>query len=113
MALAHFTVPCESRNIIESKSFKLYLNSFNNTRFADARDVRERIRADIGAAVGVGIGIKTLGPELFDREPIYELDGLSLARMRRGSSAARNSLPTEVRCNGARPPANGAHYLHA
>ena len=26
VALAHFTVPCETRNIIESKSFKLYLN---------------------------------------------------------------------------------------
>ena len=81
LALVHITVPCESPNIIESKSFKLYLNSFNNTRFADARDVRERIRADIGAAVGVGIGIKTLGPELFDQEPVHEMDGLNLDRL--------------------------------
>ncbi len=81
LALAHITVPCESPNIIESKSFKLYLNSFNNTRFADARDVRERIRADIGAAVGAGIGIKTLGPELFDQEPVHEMDGLNLDRL--------------------------------
>ena len=35
VALAHFTVPAETPNIIESKSFKLYLNSFNNTCFAD------------------------------------------------------------------------------
>jgi 7-cyano-7-deazaguanine reductase len=81
LALAHITVPCESPNIVESKSFKLYLNSFNNTRFADAREVRERIRADIGAAVGVGIGIKTLGPELFDQEPVHEMDGLNLDRL--------------------------------
>ena len=81
VALAHITVPCESPNIIESKSFKLYLNSFNNTRFADARDVRERIRADINAAVGMGVGIKTLGPELFDREPVQEMDGLNLDRL--------------------------------
>jgi 7-cyano-7-deazaguanine reductase len=81
LALAHITVPCESPNIVESKSFKLYLNSFNNTRFADARDVRERIRADIGAAVGAGIGIKTLGPELFDQEPVHEMDGLNLDRL--------------------------------
>ena len=47
VALAHITVPCESPCMVESKSFKLYLNSFTNTRFADARDVRERIRADI------------------------------------------------------------------
>ncbi|MBC7648640.1 MAG: NADPH-dependent 7-cyano-7-deazaguanine reductase QueF, partial [Vitreoscilla sp.] len=81
VALAHIIVPCESPNIVESKSFKLYLNSFTNTRFADARDVRERIRADISAATGSGIGIKTIGPELFDREPIHEMDGLNLDRL--------------------------------
>ena len=81
VALAHITVPCESPNIVESKSFKLYLNSFSNTRFADAREVRERIRADVSSAAGVGIGIKTIGPELFDREPIHEMDGLNLDRL--------------------------------
>jgi 7-cyano-7-deazaguanine reductase len=81
VALAYITVPCESPYIVESKSFKLYLNSFTNTRFADARDVRERIRSDISAATGSGIGIKTIGPELFDREPIHEMDGLNLDRL--------------------------------
>lgn len=81
VALAHITVPCESPNIVESKSLKLYLNSFNNTRFLDAREVRERIRADVSAATGMGIGIKTVGPELFDREPIHEMDGLNLDRL--------------------------------
>ena len=81
VAIAHITVPCESPNIVESKSFKLYINSFSNTRFLDAREVRERIRADVGAAVGSGIGIKTLGPELFDQEPVYELSGVNLDRL--------------------------------
>jgi 7-cyano-7-deazaguanine reductase len=81
VALAHITVPCESPNIVESKSFKLYLNSFNNTRFSDAREVRERIRADVGSAVGAGIGIKTMGPEIFDQEPVHEMDGLNLDRL--------------------------------
>jgi hypothetical protein len=50
-------VPCETLNIIESKSFKLYLNSFNNTRFADADEVRERIaRKDINEACGAAAG---------------------------------------------------------
>jgi 7-cyano-7-deazaguanine reductase len=47
VALAHITVPCETPHIIESKSFKLYLNSYNNTRFASADEVRERLRSDI------------------------------------------------------------------
>ena len=81
VALAHVTVPCESPYIVESKSFKLYLNSFNNSRFADAREVRERIRADVSAATGAGIGIKTIGPELFDREPVHEMGGLNLDRL--------------------------------
>ena len=87
VALAHFTIPCESVNIVESKSFKLYLNSFNNTRFADAAEVLQRLRADIneavwrGAVVQSSVGVKLIAPELFDREPVFELDGLSLDRL--------------------------------
>src|SRR5690606_26040873 len=36
IAIATFTAPADSPNIVESKSFKLYLNSFNQTRLADA-----------------------------------------------------------------------------
>jgi 7-cyano-7-deazaguanine reductase len=87
VALVHFTIPCESVNIVESKSFKLYLNSFNNSRFADAADVLARLRADVNEAVWRGgvvqasIGVKMIAPDVFDREPIYELDGLSLDRL--------------------------------
>jgi len=87
VALAHFIVPCETPNIVESKSFKLYLNSFNNTRFADAAEVQARLRADISEAAWRGapqpsiVGVKLLLPELFDREPVHELDGLNLDRL--------------------------------
>ncbi len=87
VALAHILVPCESTHIIESKSFKLYLNSFNNTRFTDADEVKARIRADISAALWQGgpvmssVGVKLLGPELFGSELIHELDGLNLDRL--------------------------------
>ena len=91
VALAHFTIPCESLNIIESKSLKLYLNSFNNTKFADSETVKARLRADIFEAVWrtagepvvapASIGVTLLGPEMFDREPVHELDGLNLDRL--------------------------------
>ncbi len=87
LALAHFMVPCESPNIIESKSFKLYLNSFNNTVFADSEAVLAALRKDVsealwrGAPVQGSVGLRLIAPELFDREPIYELDGLSLDRL--------------------------------
>ncbi|MBP6719240.1 MAG: NADPH-dependent 7-cyano-7-deazaguanine reductase QueF [Rhodoferax sp.] len=87
VALAHFTVPCETINIIESKSFKLYLNSFNNTTFADAAAVLARLRVDVneaawrGAVVQSSVGVKLIAMEHFDREPVHELDGLSLDRL--------------------------------
>ncbi len=88
VALAHFTVPCESHNIIESKSLKLYLGSFNNNRFADVAQVQAHLRADLnealwrGAPVAQsGVGVKILLPERFDREPVQELDGLCLDRL--------------------------------
>ena len=97
LALVHFTIPCETLNIVESKSFKLYLNSFNNTRFASVDAVKARLRTDIGEAVwrapasalaggallpaGPSIGVALLGVDLFDLEPVHELDGLSLDRL--------------------------------
>ena len=87
VAIAHITVPCETPHIVESKSFKLYLNSFNNTRFASEAEVRARIRADVSEAVWRGaehpgtVGVTLLLPEAFDRESIHELDGLLLDRL--------------------------------
>jgi 7-cyano-7-deazaguanine reductase len=87
VAIAHVTVPCETMNIVESKSFKLYLNSFSNTAFSSADEVRERIRADVSEAVWRGapsqssVGVRLLMPEQFDREPVQEMDGLSLDRL--------------------------------
>ena len=93
VALAQVVVPCETPNIIESKSFKLYLNSFNNTRFADASAVLALLRRDLSEAAWRGavlpatasapssVGVKLLLPDLFDREPVQELDGLSLDRL--------------------------------
>ena len=87
VAIAHFTIPAESTHIVESKSFKLYLNSFNNTRFGSYDEVKTRLRTDISAAIWAGgpvmasAGVKLLMPELFDIEPVHELDGLSLDRL--------------------------------
>ncbi len=87
VAIAQVTVPCESTNIVESKSFKLYLNSFSNTRMDGPEQVRDRIRSDVSEAVWRGpaprsaVGVKLLLPEQFDKEPVQELDGLSLDRL--------------------------------
>ena len=76
---------------MESKSFKLYLNSFNNTRLADAEAVKTLLRNDLSEAVWRDaarsgpplstVGVRLLLPEMFDREPVQELDGLNLDRL--------------------------------
>jgi 7-cyano-7-deazaguanine reductase len=87
VAIAHITIPCESTHIVESKSFKLYLNSFNNSRFDHADAVRDRIKADVSAAIWHGTapkssaGVRLLLPELFACEPVRELEGLSIDRL--------------------------------
>ncbi|MFD2752927.1 NADPH-dependent 7-cyano-7-deazaguanine reductase QueF [Comamonas terrae] len=87
VALVHFTIPCETPNLIESKSFKLYLNSFNNSRFADAGEVQARLRTDLSEAVWRGseqkgsVGVQLLGVDRFDQQQVQELDGLLLDRL--------------------------------
>jgi 7-cyano-7-deazaguanine reductase len=88
IALAHITVPCETPYIVESKSFKLYLNSFNNTRFNSIDEVRERIAVDVGRAAwqpaegkDARVGVKLIPSELFASEKVIELDGVQLDRL--------------------------------
>jgi len=49
VAVAEFRFPCTSTNIIESKSFKLYLNSFNQTKFASWQSVESTLVNDLSA----------------------------------------------------------------
>jgi len=87
LALARITVPAESTHIVESKSVKLYLNSFNNSVFADATAVQIRLREDLSAAIWQGgnimssVGVQLVLPQDFDKEPVHELDGLNLDRL--------------------------------
>ena len=87
LALARITVPAESTHIVESKSVKLYLNSFNNSVFADASAVQTRLREDLSAAIWQdgavmsSVGVQLVLPQDFDKEPVHELDGLNLDRL--------------------------------
>ncbi|MGP1628961.1 MAG: NADPH-dependent 7-cyano-7-deazaguanine reductase QueF [Giesbergeria sp.] len=87
VALAHLTVPCDSPNIIESKSLKLYLGSYANTPFATPQEVAARMRTDLSEAAWQGseqtgsVGVRLLLPDQFDCEQVHELDGLSLDRL--------------------------------
>lgn len=61
VALASFRVPADSPNLIESKSLKLYLNSFNQTPFADLAAVETALVRDLSAAAGAPVRV-TIAP---------------------------------------------------
>ena len=89
LALLQLTVPCETPNLVESKSLKLYLNSFNQSVFADMAAVREAIARDVsaaayghdGSAKHARIGLTLLPPDAFDQQRVAELSGLDLDRL--------------------------------
>ena len=73
VAMAEFRFPCTSPFLIESKSFKLYLNSLNQTRFADFAAVATTLERDLGKAGGAPVAVRLL--------PLAELIGTSLATL--------------------------------
>jgi len=81
VAIASITVPADSANIIESKSFKLYLNSFNQTKLANVDALLELLRADLSAGFGAPVQIKLITQEAFGNAKIIEMDGILLDRL--------------------------------
>ncbi len=57
VAVAEFIFPCDSEFIVESKSFKLYLNSLNQTVFNSYADVTECLIRDLSLAVGAVVSV--------------------------------------------------------
>jgi len=81
VAVATFHVPADSPNIIESKSFKLYLNSFNQTRLASPEAVADLLRTDLSNGFGAPVQVKLTLPDAFGQMEMGELEGLLLDRL--------------------------------
>lgn len=75
IALASFLIPADSPNIIESKSFKLYLNAFNQTRLASTSELVELLVRDLSEAAGKPVSVELILPEQFPPQRIAELEG--------------------------------------
>jgi len=73
VALAEFRIPASSTHIIESKSFKLYLNSYNLTRFGSESEVAKQMQSDLSKAAGGEVEVSISYPQ--DRAEIGKLEG--------------------------------------
>ena len=81
VALAEFQIPADSPHMIESKSFKLYLNSLNNAHFADEHELRERLITDLSAAAGSKITARIQANETIAKKGMQEMSGVLLDRL--------------------------------
>lgn len=73
VATAEIEVPADSPNIIESKSLKLYLNSFAMSHFSSAAEVAETIASDLGACAGRDVRVVV--------SPVVTTEGRHVSRM--------------------------------
>ena len=94
VALAEFRVPATTPNIVESKSFKLYLGGYHQERIVDDREMTARLARDLSAATGGDVEVTLTMPEHFGSVTIDELKGESI-----------DSLPIEIQHYGP-PDAN-------
>jgi 7-cyano-7-deazaguanine reductase len=75
VALAEVRVPATSPNLIESKSFKLYLNSFAQEKLANAEALRALLISDLSAAAGAPVSVSLIAPTSPQAFPVSVLPG--------------------------------------
>ena len=83
VAVGQITIPCTTPHIIESKSFKLYCNSFNQTQFESEKIVQQTMTKDMSRIAGEHVEVNLITPEHFEllqpAQPEGEcIDGLDI-----------------------------------
>ncbi|MDF3982793.1 NADPH-dependent 7-cyano-7-deazaguanine reductase QueF [Luteibacter sp. PPL201] len=75
VAVATFRVPATTPNIVESKSFKLYLNSFAQERIDSPAALADTLTRDLSATAGGPVQVTLHAPDDLRGTPIGEPDG--------------------------------------
>lgn len=78
VACAEFRFPCTTPNIVESKSFKLYLNSFNQTSFSNWNEVTQTLETDLASAAGAPVLVQLSSLTHLQNSGIGMLEGHSI-----------------------------------
>ncbi|KJV33357.1 NADPH-dependent 7-cyano-7-deazaguanine reductase QueF [Luteibacter yeojuensis] len=78
VAVAEFRFPATTPHIIESKSFKLYLNSFAQETIASRDVLADTLARDLSAAAGGPATVVLRAPEELNGEPLHEPEGVLL-----------------------------------
>ncbi|MHA8115137.1 NADPH-dependent 7-cyano-7-deazaguanine reductase QueF [Kosakonia cowanii] len=78
VAVGQVELDYASLNLVESKSFKLYLNSFNQTRFASWDDVRSTLQRDLSACAQGAVSVTLYRVDELEGEPVARFAGLCI-----------------------------------
>lgn len=78
VALGCFTFNANSPKIVESKSFKLYLNSFNQTHFKSEAAVLEALKRDLSSTCGAEVSITLFPPDETSYFSVTKLPGVCI-----------------------------------
>ncbi|AZE88255.1 NADPH-dependent 7-cyano-7-deazaguanine reductase QueF [Pseudomonas orientalis] len=109
VAIGEFSIPADSPNIIESKSFKLYLNSLNQTAFADTRQLEETLRNDLGAAAGKPVSVRIRSLADIEAEGVMALPGVCIDELDINVSSYEHPRPELLRCDDSRVVEESVH----
>ena len=75
VAILRCAVPIDSPNLIESKSFKLYLNSFNQTSFDSSEQVQQALTEDLSRCAGRPVSVEMIPASAFSQLRMEEFAG--------------------------------------
>ncbi len=75
VAVGHVELDYASQNLVESKSFKLYLNSFNQTRFNSWDDVQHTLERDLSACAQGKVSVSLYRLHELEGQPIAHFNG--------------------------------------
>ena len=75
VAIADIYLDYQSQNLIESKSFKLYLNSFNQSKFADFKAVQQTMQRDLSECAQGDVKVRLNPVAVYDSQKIDHLQG--------------------------------------
>ena len=78
VAIADIYLDYQSQNLIESKSFKLYLNSFNQSKFADFNAVQQTMQRDLSECAQGDVKVRLNPVAVYDSQKIDHLQGDSI-----------------------------------
>lgn len=109
VAIGEFAIPADSPNIIESKSFKLYLNSLNQTPFASRAELTVLLQADLSKVAGAHVSVRVRTLSEVEEEGVARLPGVCIDELEVSIQDYHQPQPQLLQCDPQRQVTEALH----